>query len=249
MGSHSPKASWSDGPAQFRTTHWSVVLRAGRSDVPEAVNALDSLCRAYWHPIYGFVRRQGYKPEDAKDLVQGFFADLLQRAGLEEVHPTKGRFRSFLLASVTHYLANQRERKNTQKRGGGVETISLEAQSEEERHWIEPVHESTPERLYEQRWAHAVLEGALSRLEAEFADTGHAKRFEALKGFLSGDIPGQSYAEAAAALGLSVGAVTSIIHRMRLRHRELFRDEIAQTVDDPGEIDDEIRHLISVLTP
>lgn len=249
MASDSPKAPWPEGPTQFRTTHWSVVLQAGKSETAESSEALDRLCRTYWPAIYGFVRRQGHGPDDAKDLVQGFFSGLLARQGLEKVDPAKGRFRSFLLASVAHYLANERERALAQKRGGGVEALPLDAQGEEVRYLIEPGHQLTPERIYEQRWAHAVLERVLTRLEAEFTAAGHAKRFESLKSFLSEDAVGTSYAEAAAGLGMSVSAVTSIIHRMRLRYRELFRDEIAQTVVDPAEVDDEIRHLIEVLTP
>src|SRR5262245_12596565 len=249
MASPSSNGPWSEGPAHFRTTHWSVVLQAGKSDTPESAQALERLCRAYWHPLYGFVRRQGYGPDDAKDLVQGFFAGLLQRQGLERIDPAKGRFRSFLLASIAHHLNNERQRERAQKRGGGSETISFDAQSEEERYLIEPTHQATPERMFEQRWAHAVLEQAVARLRDELAAAGHAQRFDVLKDFLSESADGKSYAEAADQLGVSVAAVTSIIHRMRERYRELFRDEIAQTVADPADIEDEIRHLIEVLTP
>jgi RNA polymerase sigma factor (sigma-70 family) len=249
MTADAGRENWPEGPAQFRTTHWSVVLQAGKRDTSEAGDALDRLCRAYWHPIYSFIRRRGYSPDEAKDLVQGFFSDLLRRRGFEQVEPAKGRFRSFLMASVTNYLANEHQRANTQKRGGGRELLSLDAQTEEERYLIEPAHDLSPERLFEQRWAHAVLERVVSRLESEFTATGHAKRFQTLKGFLYEDSPGLSYADAAASLELSVGAVTSILHRMRLRYRELFREEIAQTLADPSDVDDEIRHLIAALTP
>jgi RNA polymerase sigma-70 factor (ECF subfamily) len=238
-----------EGPAQFRTTHWSVVLQAGKAEESASADALEHLCRGYWHPIYAFVRRRGCSPEEAQDLVQGFFAALLRRKGLERVDPAKGRFRSFLLASVTHYLANERQRERGQKRGGGCEMISLDASDKEERYLVEPAHDLTPERLFEQRWAHLVLERVVARLQAELAAAGHAERFDRLKPFLSDDPEGVSYAEAAASLSLSVGAVTSMIHRMRLRYRELFRDEIAQTVADPSEVDDEIRHLIAAFAP
>ena len=249
MRSDRPNDAFADHPANFRTTHWSVVLKAGNEDAVQCADALERLCRAYWHPIYAFVRRRGYSADEAKDHVQGFFAALLQRKGLERVDPDKGRFRTFLLASVTHFLANEWQKQQTQKRGGGYEFLSLDAASEEERYQLEPMHHLTPERLFEQRWAHAVLERVVTRLEQEFDQAGHGDRYECLKAFLSGDGAEISYADAARNLNVSVGAVTSIIHRMRQRYRELFRDEISQTVENPAEVDDEIRCLIAALTP
>jgi RNA polymerase sigma-70 factor (ECF subfamily) len=236
------------GPANFRTTHWSVVLLAGSGDGAQASEALDCLCRAYWRPIYVLVRRRGYDASEAQDLVQGFFSGLIQRQGLERIEQSKGRFRSFLATAMTNYLINERKRERRLKRGGSYETFSFDAQPEEQRYQIEPTHELTPERLFEQRWAQTVLDRVVARLQADFAAAGHADRFECLKEFLLNDPADVSYVDAGARLGLSVSAVTSAIHRMRLRYRDSFREEIAQTVADPAEIDDEIRYLVGALS-
>ncbi len=224
-----------------------MVLQAARTEDPGSLEALNSLCTAYWTPIYAYVRRRGHDPHEAQDLVQGFFASLIASNGIHRVDRSKGRFRSWLLGAIRNYLANDHDRRRRQKRGGGREHLSLDAASEEDRYRLEPVSEVTPERIYERRWAQVVLERAVDRLRADFASGGQEARFEVLKDFLYLDGTDGSYAEAAARLGISVSAVTSAIHRMRVRYRAFFREEIAQTVEDPGEVDDEIRRLASAL--
>jgi RNA polymerase sigma-70 factor (ECF subfamily) len=238
----------SEGHAPFHTTHWSAVLLAGREDDPRSSDALERLCRAYWHPIYAFVRRRGHSPDTARELVQGFFFDLLRRKGLERADPARGRFRTFLLTSLSRFLVNEWDRGQRLKRGGGIEFVSLEAQEDEERCLVEPAHDHTPDRVFLQRWAQTVVARVVARLEDEYAVAGHPQRFERLKPLLLGDVPGLSYAQVAQQLQQTVPAVTSMLHRMRLRFREVFRDEIAQTVADPSEVDDEIRFLLAALT-
>lgn len=235
-------------PARFCTTHWSVVLAAVRPDSPEAAAALEQLCRAYWYPLYAFVRRRGHGEEEARDLTQGFFHHLLENDALRRVAPDRGRFRSFLLAGIRHYLANEWDHAQRRKRGGGVTTFSLDARNPEERYRLEPVDDSTPERFFERRWAHAVLRRVVARLEAEQDTAERRERFAVLQPFLLLQPHEEGYEAAAQRLGLSVSAVTSAIHRLRLRFRELFRTEIAQTVADPADVDAEIRHLVQVLS-
>jgi len=233
--------------AVFATTHWSVVLAAGQSADKQASEALEQLCRAYWYPLYAYVRREGYNPTDAQDLTQGFFARLLAHDSLAQVGPQKGKFRSFLLAALRHFLSDQRDRARAVKRGGGAEVLSLDAQEAEERYRLEPVDRLDAERMYERRWALTLLERALTRLRDETAAAGKVDAFEALKDFVAGenDI---SCAEAAAQLGLTESAVKSAVHRLRQRYRELVREEVAHTVDDPAEIDAELRYLITVMS-
>ncbi|HMO64593.1 MAG TPA: sigma-70 family RNA polymerase sigma factor [Verrucomicrobiota bacterium] len=235
-------------PGWFRTTHWSVVLAAGRPDSPQAAAALEQLCRAYWYPLYAYARRRGQDEEDARDLTQSFFCDLLQREGLREVTRDRGRFRSFLLAGMKNHLANAWDHARRQKRGGGATVLSLDAEAPEERYRLEPVDDATPERLFERRWAHAVVEQVVRRLAAEQDDDARRERFAVLRPFLLRQPQETGYEAAAQRLGLSVPAVTSAIHRLRLRFRELFRAEIAHTVADPAEVDEEIRHLVQVLS-
>jgi len=223
-------------------------LRAGGSDATAASRALEELCRVYWYPLYSFVRRSGYGPEDAQDLTQGFFASLLAGASLAVVHPDKGRFRSFLLAALKHYLANEWKRAQRQKRGGGVLLLSLDEQDAEGRYLHEPVDELTPERAYERRWAEALLAQVLTRLRAEFVAARQADRYEGLKGFLLNDLELAPDAALAARLGLSVCGIKSAIHRMRQRYGEIFREEITGTVAEPNAVEEEIRHLFRVLS-
>jgi RNA polymerase sigma factor (sigma-70 family) len=247
MGQSSAGVLSSDGQPLFTTTHWSVVLAAARPEAPEATAALERLCRTYWYPLYAYVRREGHNPADAQDLTQGFFASLLARNSLLWVAPEKGKFRSFLLASMRHFLSDQRDRARAAKRGGTQQALSLDAQEAEERYHLEPVERLDAERIYERRWAMTLLEQALSRLREETIAAGKADAFASLKDFVAGenDI---SCAEAAAQLGLTEGAVKSAVHRLRQRYRELVREEIAQTVADPEEIDEEIRYLITVMS-
>lgn len=231
------------GPRDFRTTHWSMVLRAGDSQSPESARALERLCRLYWYPLYAFVRRKGHAHEEAQDLTQGFFEKFLAKDYLADVDRQRGKFRTFLLTSLTHFLANEWDRATRQKRGGHLTFLSLDAEEEaEHRYRLEPVDHVTADKIFEQRWAHTVMATVLDRLAGEM-DAG---RFELLKNFLLGDEP-ESYADVATRLGLSVAAVTSAIHRIRGRFGLLLREEISHTVGSPEEVDEEIRHLMNVL--
>ncbi|HMC88053.1 MAG TPA: sigma-70 family RNA polymerase sigma factor [Gemmataceae bacterium] len=233
--------------AEFATTHWSLVLAAGDRDAPQAEEALASLCASYWYPLYAYVRRQGSPPEQAEDLTQEFFARLLEKQFLRDVHPEKGKFRAYLMACFRHFLANERDRPRAQKRGGGKTVLSLNFPDAETRYRLEPAHELTPERLYERQWALALLEQVLNRLRDEAVSTGHGKLFDALKIFLTGETPSVSYEQVAASLGLSVGAVKVAVHRQRHRYRELLREEIGRIVGDASEIDEEIQALFIAL--
>jgi RNA polymerase sigma factor (sigma-70 family) len=232
--------------AAFGTTHWSVVLTAGESDREKAHEALEQLCAAYWYPLYVFARRQGYSAAETEDLTQEFFARLLQSNDLAEVSPERGRFRSFLLVSFKHLLANEYHRRQTQKRGGRATIVSLEPEDPETRYRLEPADPVTPEILFERRWALTVLERAVDRVREEYAASEKVDLFEELKEFLSNQraLP---HAAIAAKYGISVGAVGVTIHRLRKRYAEVLREEISHTVSTPEDIDDEIRHLIAVV--
>jgi RNA polymerase sigma-70 factor (ECF subfamily) len=229
----------------FEVTRWSVVL-AARGDAPEAQAALELLCNNYWYPVYAFVRRQQHNPHDAQDLTQSFFAKLLEKRWLDGVAREKGRFRSFLLVSVKHFLANERDHARAQKRGGGRLPISLDADFAESRYAAEPQDGAAPERIFERRWALTLLEQVLARLRAEMTAGGKQALFEELKPMLAGEPSG--HGETAARLGMTEGAVKVAAHRLRQRYRELIREEIAQTVDTEQEIDDEMRDLMKALS-
>jgi RNA polymerase sigma-70 factor (ECF subfamily) len=232
---------------QFAVTHWSVVLAAGRSDSTHARSALEKLCRTYWQPIYAFVRRQGHSPHDAQDLTQEFFARLLENKSLADVDRAKGRFRSFLLASLKHFLANEWDKARAQKRGGGQVLIPIDAQSAETACGVDPADQTTADKIFERRWALAVLDHALQRLREEHVREGKQDLFEQLKVTLTEASRSVRYAEIAAQLALSEGAVKVAVHRLRQRYRELLRAEIADTVATPGEVEEEIRALFSAL--
>ncbi len=231
----------------FATTHWSVVLLAAQNSAPEASEALEKLCASYWYPLYAYVRRAGRNVEDAQDLTQEFFARLLEKQYLGLATPERGRFRTFLLSSLKNFLANDWKRSQRQKRGGGVALVPIDAASGENLYATEPVDPLDPEILYERRWASTLLERALQRLRQEYAATQRAPLFEELKTFVWGDRSDASYREIATCLGLTEGAVKVAVHRLRHRFRELLRGEIANTVADPKEIDEELRHLIAVI--
>jgi RNA polymerase sigma factor (sigma-70 family) len=231
----------------FVTTHWSVVLSAGQRDSPQATEALEKLCRLYWYPLYAFVRRRGHGPEDAQDLTQEFFAQLLRKNYPARADRAKGKFRTFLLHTLNQFLVDQRERASAIKRGGGEKFISLDEQAPEDRYRLEVPDELTPEKLFERRWAQTILDRALARLRAEFVAEGKEAAYEVLQTFEPGEQNTLSYAEAATRLAVSESAVKSMIHRMRQRHRELVREGIAQTVATVSEIDNELRYLVSVL--
>ena len=237
-------ASAHNGAVAFTTTQWSVVLDAqGKS--PSAEEALEKLCRTYWWPLYGFVRRQGYSPEEAQDLTQGFFAVLLERRDLDAVRREKGRLRSYLLASLKNFLAKTHRRSITVKRGEGRPLVPLEELLVRERADLEPADMLTADRIYERRWAFTLLEQVLTRLEEEYQVAGNSALFNQLKQMLSDDRPSQ--AKIAQELRMKENAVKQAFHRLRQRYRLLLREEIAQTVAVPGDVEEELRHFISVL--
>lgn len=234
--------------AVFATTHWSVVLTAGRTDTVRANDALARLCQTYWYPLYGYVRRRGYSAHDAQDLTQEFFARLLERQSLAAVDPNRGRFRSFMLGVMNHFLADEWHRARAQKRGGGAVILPLEFETAETKYTHEPADTTTPEQHYERRWAMTLLEEVLRRLAREYQADGRAELFAALNPCLVGERAAQPYAELAVKLGVTEGTVKSAVHRMRQRYRQLLREEIAHTVAEPGEVDAELRHLFEVLS-
>ena len=219
------------------------MLAAGRRRAPQADVALEELCRTYWYPLYVYVRRQGHSKEDAEDLTQAFFARFLAKNYLEGLRSDKGKFRAFLLASLKHFLANEWDRSQRQKRGGGATTLSLDWQDAEARYQIDPADRLSPDKLYDRAWATALLEQVIARLRAECAAEGRGKVFEQLKPFLTMGKSDMPYAQAAASLGLNEGAARVAVHRLRKRYRELLRQEIAQTLADPANIEEELRAL------
>ncbi len=236
------KAGW------FATTHWSVVLTAKEGDSPQAAAALAELCRTYWYPLYAFVRRKGHSSHDAEDLTQAFFARLLEKNYVAQAERERGRFRTYLLAALTHFLADEWDKARRLKRGGGRKIVSFDVASAEERYRLEPSDQLDAAKLYERRWVTTLFEKVLARLEQEFRDSGKGELFVGLKGSLLAEDSGLSYAELGAQLGLKEDAVKQAVRRMRLRYRELFREEIAQTVAGPGEVEDELKHLFAVLS-
>jgi RNA polymerase sigma-70 factor (ECF subfamily) len=235
------------GAGKFATTHWSLVAAARDPTASAARDALAALCSTYWYPLYVFIRRQGYRADQAQDLTQELFARLLEKNFLRGVDRGKGKFRSFLLAACKHFLANERDRARAAKRGGGKPLLSLDFSGAESRYHREPASADTPEKLFERRWALTVLEQVLARLGGEFARAGKGKDFEGLKGFLTGGKDSVPYATLAAQWGTSAGAVKVAVHRLRKRYRELLREEIARTLDQDGRVEDEIRDLFAAL--
>jgi RNA polymerase sigma factor (sigma-70 family) len=234
---------------RFATTHWSMVVSAGGSHAPEASRALAVLCENYWFPLYAFVRRAGYSAEDAQDLTQEFFVRLLAKNYLAVADRQRGRFRSFLLGAMKHFLANERRRQGAQKRGGNRPLLSLDICSGENRYsLIEPVDNMTPERLYEKRWALTLLDLVLSRLREEFRTAGKLERFDSLKQFLASGTAKPAYLEVAEELGMSQGAVKVAVHRLRRRYRKLLKEEIARTIVDPEALEDELGDLLAALS-
>lgn len=231
----------------FATTHWTVVLTAGSGNPRQADAALEELCRTYWYPLYAFVRRQGHSREDAEDLTQGFFAALLEKKYLEGISSEKGKFRAFLLMAIKRFLANEWDRASCLKRGGGLAPLSLDWQDADQRYQINPADTLSPDKLYDRAWAVTMLERVISRLRDESLSDGKASFYEHLKPFLmvgKSEIP---HARVAAALNLTEGAVRVAVHRLRRRYRELLREEVAQTLSDPAQADEEMRALFSAL--
>jgi RNA polymerase sigma-70 factor (ECF subfamily) len=236
----------SPGHGKFATTRWSVVIAAAADTSSSGADAaLATLCETYWFPLYAYLRGHGHDAEDAQDLTQAFFARLLEKHAISQADPARGRFRSFLLASLKHFAANERERSRAEKRGGGIPAISLAVAYAEDRYQLEASSNETPDRIFDRRWASTLLARALSRLEADTSEGDRRQLFEALRIYLTGDQPELTYAETAARLGMSEGAVKVAVHRLRRKFRDLVRDEIAQTVAAPEDIDDELRHLWS----
>jgi len=222
------------------------VLAAGGSSSPAAREALERLCRAYWFPLYGYLRSKGSTPHDAEDLTQEFFARFLASDALRTVSEERGRFRAFLLASLNHFLANEWDRLRAQKRGAGQTPLSLDAATAEERLRMEPGTDLTPERLYERRWTLTLLDTVLERLQTEMVAAGKTATFDALRGFLSDAAGAMSYTEAAARLDMTEAATRKAVQRLRQRYRELLREEVAHTVGAPHEVESELRHLLAV---
>jgi DNA-directed RNA polymerase specialized sigma24 family protein len=235
------------GSRQFATTRWSLVSAAGQRGSPQSSAALATLCENYWYPLYAYVRRWGYQADEAQDFTQAFLARLLEKNDLAAADPGRGRFRSFLLTSLKHFLANEWDRARAEKRGGGRSVLSIDFGTAEERYRAEPSHDVTPEKIFERRWALVLLENVLARLHDESAQTGKADSFDRLKGFLTGEQTAVTYGQLAAELNTSEGALKVAVHRLRRRYHELLRAEIEETVADPQEIDQEIRDLFSAL--
>lgn len=235
-----------DGTRGFHTTRWSVVVRAG-GDEAEARAALETLCRAYWYPLHAYLRRRGCDPEEARDLTQAFFLHAIDANLIQRAREEKGRFRSYLLTSLQLFLASERRRERTQKRGGGAVVISIDGLEAEERFALEPADLKTPEMQFDQSWALALLERVFARLGEDYVRAGRASLFEKLRPYLAGKTGLPAHETLAAELGMSAGAVGVAIHRMRRRYGELLRDEIAQTVASPAEVESELAHLLSVI--
>ena len=235
------------GSAEFTATHWSVVLAAAQEESPRSAAALEKLCRTYWYPLYVYVRRRGHSPEGAQDLTQQFFARFLQKEYFRLADPRRGRFRTFLLHALDHFLVNEWKRAQRVKRGGGTPCLSLDADDAERRYAVEPVTTLTPERAYEKRWAMTLLEQVLAALRQEYAEAGNSRVFEALAELLWGKDASTSYALIGERLGMTEGTARWAMHRLRERYRERLRAEVAHTVADPMEVEEELRHLITVV--
>ena len=230
------------------TTQWSQVLAARDGSESQARAALEGLCQTYWQPLYAYIRHQGASPDEASDLTQGFFAELVEKDFLAEVDPEKGRFRSFLLASLRHFLAHERDRNRALKRGGGTLTLSLDVEAGEAGYVNEPADELTPVDVFERRWAITVLERASGRLQQKSTELSQTQ-FAQLRQYLTSGDKQVPYQETASALGISESAVKSAVHRLRKRLGQCLREEIAETVSDRSQVDEEVRHLLAVVKP
>jgi len=239
----------SDAPGDiFATTHWTVVLAAGQRHTPQSDHALEELCRAYWFPLYAYVRRRGHSKEDAEDSVQAFFARFLAKNYLEGLSAERGRFRAFLLASLKHFLANEWDKSQRQKRGGGVGHLSLDWETADTKFQVAAQNVPSPDQAYDREWALALLSKVIERLQAECAADGKGKWFAHLKGFLATGQAEQAHRDVAEALGMAPGAVRVAVHRLRKRYRVLLREEIAQTLSDPTQVDEEMRALFGAFS-
>jgi len=227
----------------FATTHWTVVLAAGKRHTPHSDHALEELCRMYWFPLYAYVRRRGHSKEDAEDLTQAFFARFLAKNYLDGLSAERGRFRAFLLAALKHFLANEWDKSQRQKRGGGAEHLSLDWQTADTKFQVAAAAEASPDKAFDREWALALLGKVIERLQAECVADGKGKLFEQLKVFLAAGKGETAQSDVAKALGMEEGAVRVAVHRLRKRYRVLLRDEIAHTLADPAMVDEEMRAL------
>jgi DNA-directed RNA polymerase specialized sigma24 family protein len=249
MPSSGPKSESEIAPPRvFATTRWSVVVAAGENRSEPASHALETLCRAYWYPIYVYVRRKGHGPDEAQDLTQGFFAELISKEHLRLADQQKGKFRTFLLAMLDYFLAREWSRDHRQKRGGRISFVSLDDPGPEERYRIEPADHDSPEKKFLREWALTVLKQTMSALERECEASGKGSLFREAKTLLSGERDGAACAQIGRQLNMTEGAVRVAIHRLRQRYGQLLRHEIAQTVSGPEEVDQEMRYLLEVLS-
>jgi len=221
---------------------------AGQRDNAHSADALASLCDLYWYPVYAFIRRRGYRPEECADLTQAFFTRVLEKKYFDDADPTRGHFRAFLCTSVRHFLSNERDREQALKRGGSRPPISLDVENAEGRYQLEPRDDLTPEKLFDRRWALTVLERVLARVRDDQRSGGKADLFDHLRGFLTGDNAGVPYSEVAETLGMTEGAVKVAVHRLRRHFRDTLVNEIAETVSDPAEIDGELQYLLKAVS-
>jgi RNA polymerase sigma factor (sigma-70 family) len=247
MNSTEPRSSQDREGDYFVSTRWTVVLSAGRKSSAQSDEALGELCRTYWYPLYAFVRRQGHNREDAEDLVQAFFARFLEKNYLEGLSSERGKFRAFLLACVKHFLANEWDKAQRQKRGGTTQILSLDWQNADHRYRLEPPDLTSPDRLYDREWALALLEQVVVRLRKEYTAAGKGELFEHAKGFLMGWGEAATHRDAALKLNLDEGTVRVAVHRMRSRYRQTLREEITQTLSDPAGAEEELRSLQEAL--
>ena len=232
----------------FATTHWTVVLAAGKRHTPQSDGALEELCRTYWFPLYAYVRRRGHTKEDAEDLVQEFFARFLEKNYLAGLSAERGRFRAFLLAALKHFLANEWDKSQAQKRGGGAAHLSLDWQTADTKFQVAATNEPSPDKAFDREWALALLAKVIERLQQECAADGKAKLFEQLKIFITTGKGALSHADAAKKLGMDETAVRVAVHRLRKRYRQLLRDEISQTLADESQVDEEMRALFGAFS-
>jgi RNA polymerase sigma-70 factor (ECF subfamily) len=247
MGDSVPDgAPRSSHPGRFITTHWSLVAAAGELGKPKALEAMAILCELYWYPLYAFVRRNGYDADQARDITQGFFVRLIEKNNLATADPQHGRFRTWLLAAMKHYLSNERDRALAQKTGAG-RLVSIDATDAENRYRLEPWHDITPEKIFNRRWARTLLEHVLTILGQECNRDGKGPLFDSLKEFIAGGSDDRSYQQIAESLQMTPGAIKVAVHRLRARYRELLREQISQTVDGESEIDNEINDLFASL--
>lgn len=236
-----------DGARNFVTTHWSAVLTAAKPSEPQAASALEALCLSYWLPLYLFVRRKGFGAEDAQDLTQDFFAHLLRSEAFGKVDRGKGKFRSFLLASLNNFLANEWNRRNAKKRGGGQVTLSIDEEMAEERFHNEPSTDEAPDKFFDRQWATTVLERAMNLLAGEMKKSGKEEQFEKLKGFLAARAGQSAYNELAEEIGTTPAALAMTVSRLRQRYRDIIRAEVADTLADPEGAEQEIQHLLAAM--